>query len=232
VSKKVTIGITDCEKYSNYERWMLEEPNVEVVHLAAQFSNLDDIHKCQGILLTGGDDIHPRFYGSNEIHYPNAPDEFVEARDEFEIKALAKALENKLPVLGVCRGLQLINCAFGGTLKQDLGELNKIHRRVSKDDKVHQVKVNDNTQLKEILKVSKGEVNSSHHQSIDRLGKELKINSIAMDGTIEGIERTDGPFLLAIQWHPERMLDQNNPLSRNVKDAFLDSVRKSKSKAV
>ena len=232
MSKKVTIGITDCEKYPNYERWMLVEQDVEVIHLGHQFSNLDEIDKCDGILITGGDDVHPRFYGSEEIHYPNAPDEFVEDRDEFEIKTFAKAQENKLPVLGVCRGLQLINCTLGGTLKQDLGELNKIHKRVTEIDKIHPVKIKDNTQLKEIAKVDKGEVNSSHHQSIDKLGKELKINSTAMDGTIEGIERTAGPFLLAVQWHPERMLDQNNPLSRNIKDAFLESVRKSNLKAV
>ena len=228
MTKKLAIGITDCEKYSNYERWMLAEPDVEVIRLGSQLSNLDDINKCQGILLTGGDDVHPRFYGSREIHYPNAPDEFVEARDEFEIKTLAKAQKNKLPVLGVCRGLQLINCALGGTLKQDLGELNKIHRRVTEVDKTHQVKISDNTQLKEIAKVDKGEVNSSHHQSIDKLGKELKINSIAMDGTIEGIERIDGPFFLAVQWHPERMNDLDGPLSRNIKNAFLESARKIK----
>jgi putative glutamine amidotransferase len=222
----VTIGITDCEKYSSYEKWITVEPDVEVIRLGSQFSNLEEIKKCDGILLTGGDDVHPRFYGSNETHYPNAPDEFVEERDEFEIKVFAKAQENKLPVLGVCRGLQLINCALGGTLNQDLGELNKIHRRITEVDKVHQVKVNGNTQLKAITKIEKGEVNSSHHQSIDKLGKELIINSIAMDGTIEGIERISGPFLLAVQWHPERMLDKNNPLSKNIKKAFLESATK------
>jgi putative glutamine amidotransferase len=224
----VTIGITDCEKYPNYERWMLSEPDVEVIRLGHQFSNLNDVAKCDGILITGGDDVHPRFYGSKEIHYPNAPDEFVEDRDEFEIDTFKKAQENKLPVLGVCRGLQLINCTLGGTLKQDLGELNKIHRRVTEVDKIHKVKVSDNTLLKEIANANQGEVNSSHHQSIDKLGKELKINSTAMDGTIEGIERSEGPFLLAIQWHPERMIDQNSPLSKNIKNAFLESARKLK----
>ena len=228
MSKKITIGITDCEKYPNYEKWMLVEPDVEVIRLGHQLSNLGDIAKCDGILITGGDDVHPRFYGSKEVHYPNAPDEFVEDRDEFEIKTFAKAQEGKLPVLGVCRGLQLINCILGGTLKQDLGELNKIHRRTTEVDKIHQVKVNNHTQLREIAKIDKGEVNSSHHQSIDKLGRELIINSVAMDGTIEGIERTDGPFLLAVQWHPERMLDQNNPLSKDIKNVFLENARKLK----
>lgn len=226
---KIVIGITDCEKYPNYEKWIFEEPDVEVIRLGHQFSNLDEVAKCDGILITGGDDVHPRFYGSNEMHYPNAPDEFVEDRDEFEIKIFSKSQENNLPVLGICRGLQLINCKLGGTLKQDLGELNKIHKRISKDDKIHPVKISDSSLLHEISKINQGDVNSSHHQSIDQLGKDLKINCRAMDGTIEGVERADGPFLLAVQWHPERMLDQESPLSKNIKNAFLESVRKSKS---
>ncbi len=227
MSKKVVIGITDCEKYSNYEKWILVEPNVEVVRLGSQFSNLDEVKKCDGILLTGGDDIHPRFYHSTEIHYPHAPENFVEDRDEFEIAAFGIAEENNLPILGVCRGLQLINCALGGTLKQDLGELNKIHRRILKDDKIHPIKVKDNTMLQGITKVSLGEVNSSHHQSINELGKELKINSLAMDGTIEGIERSENvkSFLLAVQWHPERMIDKESAFSENIRVSFLEAAR-------
>ncbi len=130
MNKKVVIGITECEKYPNYEKWILAEPDVEVVRLGSQFSNLDEVKKCDGILFTGGDDIHPRFYRSNETHYPHAPERFrSEDRDEFEIAAFKIAEENNLPILGICRGLQLINCALGGTLKQDLGKLNKVHRR-------------------------------------------------------------------------------------------------------
>ncbi|HCW06329.1 MAG TPA: peptidase C26 [Cytophagales bacterium] len=229
MKKKIVIGITDCEKYPNYEKWILAEPDVEVIQLGHSFSNLDDVKKCDGVLITGGDDVHPRFYGSSETHYPNAPDEFVEDRDEFEIQTFLKAQENNLPVLGICRGLQLINCILGGTLQQDLGELNKIHKRVSKDDKIHPVKISANSLLREISQVNQGEVNSSHHQAIDKLASNLKINCQAMDGTIEGVERTGRPFLLAVQWHPERMLDQDSPLSKNIKNAFLESVRKLKS---
>ena len=227
MKKKVVIGITDCEKYPNYEKWMKAEPDVEVVRLGSPFSNLDDVKKCQGLLLTGGEDIHPRFYGK-DIHYSNAPGEFVEARDEFEIRTFKKAQEENLSVLGICRGLQLINCIEGGTLHQDLRELNKAHRRLSKEDKIHHVNIEPASLLFRITKVNQGDVNSSHHQAIDKPGKGLKINCHAADGTIEGIEGSDssGPFLLAVQWHPERMLDQNNPLSKNVKQAFLESARK------
>jgi len=223
VSKKVVIGITDCEKYPNYEKWILAEPDVEVVHLGAQFSNLGDVKKCQGILLTGGEDVHPRFYGKDS-HYPGAPEEFEEERDEFEIKVFNKAKENNLPVLGICRGLQLINCVLGGTLKQDLGELNKVHTRISKEDKVHHVKIEPATFLNGISHVTVGNVNSSHHQAIDKLGDGLKINCRAEDGTIEGIEASESghSFLVAVQWHPERMTDQTSPLVKNIKKSFLE----------
>lgn len=228
MSKKAVIGITDCEKYSNYEKWILTEPDVEVIRLGHQFSNLDDIKKCDGLLLTGGEDVHPRFYGKGS-HYSNVPDEFEEARDEFEIQTFKKAQENNLPVLGICRGLQLINCVLGGTLKQDLGELNEVHKRVSKEDKVHPIEIESATLLQRISKMDHGNVNSSHHQAIDKLGSGLKINCRAEDGTIEGIERAGtNSFLLAVQWHPERMLDQNSPLSNDLKKSFLENARKLK----
>ncbi len=230
MSKKVVIGITDCEKYPNYEKWILAEADVEVIRLGSQSYNLDDVKKCDGILLTGGEDVHPRFYGK-EIHYPNAPIEFEEERDEFEIQTFKKAQENNLPVLGICRGLQLINCVLGGTLKQDLGELNNVHKRISKEDKVHQVEIESSTLLNDISSVVREKVNSSHHQAIDKVGNGLKINCRAKDGTIEGIEPSISgrPFLLAVQWHPERMIDQENPLSKNLKKSFLVSARKFKS---
>jgi putative glutamine amidotransferase len=227
VSRKVVIGISDCEKFQNYERWILAEPDVEVIRLGAQFSNLDEIRKCDGIVLTGGEDVHPRFYGKT-IQYPNAPTEFEEVRDEFEVRMFKIAQESNLPLLGICRGLQLINCIQGGTLKQDLGERNDVHKRISRDDKMHDVKIELATLLFGITKVNHGLVNSSHHQAIDKLGHGLKINCHAADGTVEGVEGTGSshPFLLAVQWHPERMTDKENPLSGNVKRSFLDQCRK------
>ena len=219
------IGITDCEKYPNYEKW-IRGGGVEVIKLGHDLSNADDIKKCNGLVLTGGDDVHPKFYGSAEIHYANAPDEFVEDRDVFEIEVFKKARKNNLPVLAICRGLQLVNCVLGGTLKQDLMEKNEVHRRTSDVDKVHEVKVEVGSVLQHISRLSIGSVNSSHHQAIDKLGSGLKINCKADDGTIEGIEGSESrPFLLAVQWHPERMEDQNSPLSKNIKDNFLEAAR-------
>ncbi len=204
----------------------MTEPDVEVIRLGHKFSNPDDTKNCHGILLTGGEDIHPRFY-NKESNYLNAPAQFEVERDAFEIQTLKRARENHLPVLGICRGLQLINCVAGGTLKQDLGELNDVHRRVSLEDKIHSIEIETATLLNRISHIGWGMVNSSHHQAIDKLGNRLRINCRAEDGTIEGIEASDAglPFLLAVQWHPERMLDQKNPLSNNIKMAFLKSAK-------
>lgn len=221
MSRQPVIGITDCEKYANYERWILADGNAKAIRLA---SNLEDVAHCDGIVLTGGEDIHPGRYGK-DIHYANAPDEYEEARDAFETEVFKLARHLDMPVLGICRGLQLINCVQGGNLKQDLGTLNDTHKRISKDDKVHAVEIKPSSLLRRISGKSGGQVNSSHHQAIEKLGKDMDVNCYAPDGTIEGIESVDEPFLLAVQWHPERMLDQASPFAKNIKEAFLQKAR-------
>lgn len=220
------IGITDCEKYPNYERW-IKAAGAEVLKLSAELKNEAEVVNCAGILITGGDDIHPSFYGRG-TDYPDAPEYFVEDRDRFEMAVLRAAEANRIPVLGVCRGLQLINVVHGGTLIQDLGQQKNItHQRVTPEDKYHQVNVQPGSVLQKITGVLSGEVNSSHHQAIDQLGQDLAINCKAEDGTIEGIEKSDDDmFLLAVQWHPERMKDLTSPLSQAVRDAFLSATKK------
>ncbi len=221
------IGLTDSgsKRHINYVNWLKAVDGVEIVELSANKNNAQDLETCTGLVLTGGIDVHPGVYKSSCLSYPNV-EGFDEPRDQFEILVFNKAQEKGLPVLGICRGLQLINCIFGGTLIQDLGELNKIHQ--GGPDKIHNVKVEQITLLHAISSISSGNVNSSHHQAIDRVGTGLKVNCLADDGTIEGIERseTGHPFLLAVQWHPERMPDLTSPFSKNVRDSFLSSAQK------
>ncbi len=228
--KKITIGITDCSKYPNYEKWILNEPDTQVINLSHKHNNLDDIKKCDGVILSGGEDVHPRYY--NKPEYLDYCNEIDGARDEFEFRVLEYTDKNQLPVLGICRGLQVANVFYGGTLIPDIPAFGRFnHSRFSDKDRYHTVQIDDNSDLKNIVGTATGEINSAHHQSADLVGKGLVVNSISSDGIIEGIERKEkksAPFFQLVQWHPERMTDQQSPFSRNVKLRFLEALRNGK----
>lgn len=226
----MTIGITYTgrdDKHQNYVNWIRGNDQIQVIKLSPSSKN--NLAEIDGLVLSGGVDILPSFF-NGEATYANMPSKFWKERDEFEFDILNQAIKKNMPVLGVCRGLQLINVFRKGTLTQDLNEKNDTHRDTDTDKK-HNIKVNSNTLLHEIIQSPVGEVNSAHHQAIDKLGDNLVANSFADDGTIEGIEwkEKDGrPFLLAVQWHPERM-DKvgivNSPFSKNIRDRFIEEVK-------
>lgn len=223
------------EKHNCYVRWLQVNENVEVLKISAGDNNLHQIADCNALVLAGGRDIHPKFYKNQHTDYSNSPNEFDEKRDEFEIAAFEMAQQQKLPVLGICRGMQLVNCVLDGTLKQDIGEvLNKIHRVEANHDKVHGVNIEGNTIISELTQAGCSVVNSAHHQAIDKLGEGLKVNCTADDGTIEGLEWAEPsgkPFLLCVQWHPERMFRfqlDDAPLSKNIRNKFFEEIKKSK----
>ncbi len=221
------------EKHNNYVRWLQGNDNITVIKISVDDNNLNEVRNCHALVLSGGVDIHPEFYNQH-ADYANAPETFNKERDQFEIAAFQIALENNKPVLGICRGLQLVNCFFGGTLRQDLGiDLNKIHRS-EKKDKAHGVTIERGTVLHRIINSERGVVNSAHHQAVKRLGKELKINCIADDGTIEGLEWQDASnkcFLLCVQLHPERMFQfdlADSPFCKNIRNTFIEVINLSK----
>src|SRR4051812_38376650 len=118
--KQITIGITDCSKYENYARWFEALPHVKVVKLGWKEKNYKDLDLCDGLVLSGGEDVHPRFYGKPEYLKLLNPKDIIEARDEFELKIIDEAIKNKIPVLGICRGLQIANVYLKGTLIPDI----------------------------------------------------------------------------------------------------------------
>ena len=227
--KKITIGVTHSEaRYENYPKWIKgDDENIEIIELSAENQNWDLIEDCDGILLTGGIDMHPQFYDSANRKYPNAPEVFNEQRDEFEMHVFETALNLEHPILAICRGHQLVNVALGGTLIQDLGEGNEIHKR-TEIDKQHDVTTVAGTLLREISGDS-GHINSAHHQAISEISDELIANSFSPDGVIEGTEwkdKDDKPWLLTVEWHPERMTDkETSPFSKNIREAFLKAIR-------
>jgi putative glutamine amidotransferase len=224
---KIALTYTGSEKkHLNYVNWLKGNNSIEIVELSADKNNLNDLSDCDGLVLSGGVDIHPKYYNSTELNYSGADDFNVE-RDQFEMDAFNLAQENKLPVLGICRGMQFINCILGGTLNQDLGELNSNHK--GSPDKKHFVKISSGSLLYQIAKTENAEVNSAHHQAIDKLGKGLKVNCIAPDKTVEGIERVDeGSFILAVQWHPERMFNfqlEGTSMSKGIREYFIQRIQ-------
>jgi len=233
----IKIGITEtATNYANYVNWIRSSAvlnaqedtlplEVEIVELSYTKSNAHDLSLCDGIVFTGGVDIHPGFHSCNySLHYPFAPEDFNVKRDEFELNLLEQALSRRVPILGICRGLQLINSYMRGTLHLDNGsDKNAIHKKEDDIDKQHMVSIDRDSLFYDIVQADQGMVNSAHHQSIDKLAKELVAVAFSDDGVVEAIELRDPKhqFLCAVQWHPERMLDVHSPFSMNIKKAFL-----------
>ena len=191
-------------KHDNYVRWLKAgDASIEVVRLDGAAGT----HDLDALVLSGGVDIAPEFY-KGAIAYVHAPvNGWQLERDLYEMAVLGSALEHGLPVLGVCRGLQLINVVLGGNLVQDLGAGDAVHVASAGEDKLHGVIVEAGTLLGEVVGAH-GVVNSAHHQAVGRLADGLRVSCRAEDGTIEGIEWAEPAgksFLLAVQWHPERM---------------------------
>lgn len=221
------------EKHQLYIDWLKGNDAIDVVTISAEQNNADQLSGCDALVLSGGVDIYPAFYGGSE-DYPGAPAQWKKERDIFEIAAVETALDEHLPILGICRGLQLLNIIHKGSLHQHLVTEALVQSHIGNPDKQHAVNVAEESLLYQLTGTERSETNSAHHQAIDKLGEGLMINCRADDGTIEGIEwkdKTNKPFMLAVQWHPERMFRmhlENTPLSRQLRASFIDEIRKSK----
>jgi putative glutamine amidotransferase len=163
------------------------------------------IESLDGLVLTGGTDINPARYG--QVRYPQTEDP-DDSRDELEIRLLHQALDAGLPVLAICRGMQVFNVAHGGTLIQHLPSADLHSQKMpvadpGKHAPAHPVRVPANTHLARIVGEGDHAVNSRHHQAVDRVGEGLVVSAISTDGVIEAVERPDKPFAIAVQWHPE-----------------------------
>lgn len=168
-----------------------------------------------GVFLPGGADIDPANY-SKERH-PSC-DRTDPARDAVELMLVRWAIAERKPVLGVCRGIQLMNLATGGTLYQDLGDLMAgsikhdyfpFGGQFPRDYLAHEVDVKAPSRLAEIYGAGPLRVNSMHHQGIARLGEGLVPTAVAPDGLVEAVEASDGAYLVGVQWHPEALTDRD-----------------------
>lgn len=162
-----------------------------------------------GLMLSGGYDVHPLLYGEE-------PDTLLQdlypERDLYEIQLIQRAQQRRMPILGICRGLQLMNVAFGGTLYQDVSRHSPTILQHLQHAQVHvgahTVELVEGTVLRELMQVDSLLTNSFHHQSVKKVAPGFKVNALAKDGIVEGIESVDHPFIIGVQWHPELMIEK------------------------
>lgn len=174
-----------------------------------------------GLVLIGGGDVDPARYGQAPHSQVYGVDR---ERDALEINLLMEADRKDLPVLGICRGLQVVNVAFGGTLHQHLPEVPGLDRhRVAPGGMTHEVKVAESSRLHEACGRATLEASSWHHQGIDRLGDGLAPVAWSGDGLVEAIERPDG-WVVAVQWHPEEIAPTDHA-HQALFDAFANQAR-------
>lgn len=183
---------------------------------------LEMLEMVDGLLVSGGNDVSPEMYGSKE----NKCGTLDLNRDAMEKCLLEKALEKDMPVLGICRGVQLMNAALGGTLHQDLpseGYPNHTIVDFSRNTATHTVEVKENTLLAEILGCGELGVNSFHHQAADQLADGLEEAAVSKEGIVESVYMPGKKFVLAVQWHPEMMYDSE--VHKKIFDAFVGACK-------
>jgi putative glutamine amidotransferase len=228
----MVIAITDThsKKFDFYVEWLHRvAQEAEIMKFSYKEDNAKELKKCGGLILSGGGDVHPKLYGRDDYLKILDKKEINIERDEFEFKLVREALKKEMPVLGICRGLQVFNVAMGGSLIPDVESEGHKNHSAMKDgrDRRHEIKIEKGTTLHWIVESAKGEVNSAHHQAVDRPGDGLRVTAKSPDGIVEGLEWEESqtrPFLQLVQWHPERMSDFNNPGSKNLLEHFILAV--------
>jgi len=228
LANKPVIGITGAYVFHNkfmegtyvhhdYQKVIAANGGIPII-LPFLAENLVEemIDQCDAILFSGGEDVDPKFYGQDPHQKLG---ETIPLRDKWEMSLLEKAMEKKKPILAICRGIQLLNAALGGSLIQDIPSnvKNSIQhsQTVNRSWDFHWVTIDEGSKLANILQETKLRVNSLHHQAIDRLAESLKVTAKSSDGIIEAVEHIYyDNFLVGIQWHPESMAATDEKMNK------------------
>lgn len=209
--------VTSVRKAGGVPLIMTALDEEEIVH--AQVERVD------GIILSGGWDLEPQLYGEEPMWQQGFT---LPEVDYFYLKVIKAAIEMGKPILGICKGIQAINVAFGGTLYQDIPtqmeNTVKHNQSAPREYGTHTVKIEKDSFLGECLPETT-QINSFHHQSIKKLAEGFKVTARAKDGVIEAIERTEGNLVTAVQWHPEMMASYGNAEMLGLFEHFIKKVR-------
>lgn len=182
---------------------------------------VQDALTCDGLLLPGGGDMDPKFYGQARIPACGEPNLLRDAAEPLLLRAFLAADK---PVLGICRGIQVMNAVLGGDLYQDIKPFEHLPHN-GHWAKVHTVTVRRGTLLSRILGQDTVLVNSQHHQAVDRVAPGFTLAALSEDGIVEAIEKPDAGFCLGVQWHPEWLSDAD-PAMQSLFDAFVNACSK------
>ena len=241
---KVRVGITsgflpdNSGRFLEYWKIVLNEDYATSVIKAGgipfvlpTISNIEDIkaqlENIDVLILSGGADVNPLEYGEEHLPKTGTPDL---RRDFYEINLVKLAIEMKIPTLAICRGLQISNVAFGGTLYQDLsyqeGAILKHDQWSLPSLATQKVMISEGSLLHKILGKTEVMINSFHHQTAKKVDSRMKVTAISSDGVVEAIEFVDNDtFFLAVQWHPEMMAAQNNEDMLKIFKALIESSK-------
>ena len=184
------------------------------------------LDSCDGLMLSGGTDVDPAIFGEvphTSLGRVDGP------RDPFEITLAREAVRRDLPILGICRGLQVLNVAMGGTLIQDIpSDVPGAATHEAGENRVeiaHEVTIEPGSKLAELLSARRVGVNSFHHQAAKRIGEGLTVSATSPDGIVEGLEMPDRTFVVAVQWHPENFW-KTSPAFDGLFTGFVEASRR------
>ncbi len=220
---KPIVGITPCSRVDDYVESVRRAGGEPVV-----LSNSDDpaavLDRVDGVLLTGGLDVDPSLYGEA----PHPATETAPERDRFEIPLTRGAIARDKPILAICRGVQVLNVAAGGSLVQDIPSAIQSTLKHSvdtpKDHIAHNVRLTRGTVLAALLGTEQPSVNSRHHQAVGTVAHDFVVSAVSADGVVEAIEKPGATFCLGVQWHPKNFW-RGGEFS-NLFEAFVQSARR------